>query len=154
MLESWGDLVIYECGDRSAHFQEAERPEMFLPFLHRLHEKSGSKAVFTLIGRIERKEYLPPVGRNRAELFRGDFRKILNGKLYDTATATMIDERLQNEWNEMIFVYTRTYETKNGRRFCVVQGGPASSYGKKTATNQWEQHTDMYEIAQEVRHED
>lgn len=63
-------------------------------------------------------------------------RKIINGKVYNTETATMLfawdNGRLPND-----FYYEREvlYRTKALRYFLYIEGGPATCYAKRAGVN-------------------
>lgn len=59
-------------------------------------------------------------------------KKILNGKLYDTDTATFIDE-YSNDYGTRDFrsMQESLYRKKNGEFFLCGEGGPMTRYAEK-----------------------
>ena len=64
-------------------------------------------------------------------------KKVINGKLYDTKTATyMVDY----EWglsNDFEYVYEALYRKKNGEFFLCGHGGPLSRYVVRSSANSY-----------------
>lgn len=59
-------------------------------------------------------------------------KKVVNGKMYDTDTAELIDV-WDNKYNSNDFHYVeeKLYKTKKGAYFLYGEGGPLSSYAEK-----------------------
>ena len=55
-------------------------------------------------------------------------KKIIDGKRYDTETASLIGDWEFSELNDSHHVYEALYRTPNGAYFLWYQGGPASRY--------------------------
>lgn len=65
-------------------------------------------------------------------------RKIINGKLYDTNTAELIDT-YYNEYPASDFKHysEELYKKKTGEFFLYGEGGALSKYAKSCGTNSW-----------------
>lgn len=65
-------------------------------------------------------------------------KKIINGKRYDTTTATLVGE-WSNGYNYSDFKHCEEelYRTPRGNWFTVGKGGPMSPYARSTGQNQW-----------------
>ena len=65
-------------------------------------------------------------------------KKIINGKVYDTATAQCVGE-WSNPYNRRDFnwVEETLYRKRTGEFFIYGEGGPRSQYAKEIGTRQW-----------------
>ena len=65
-------------------------------------------------------------------------KKIINGKVYDTATAQCVGE-WSNPYNRRDFnwVEETLYRKRTGEFFIYGEGGPRSQYAKEVGTRQW-----------------
>lgn len=64
-------------------------------------------------------------------------RKIIDGKMYDTATATLIAEHQYSSPREWDYENEELYLKKSGEWFLFGEGGSYSKYGKKCDPNHW-----------------
>lgn len=65
-------------------------------------------------------------------------KKIINGKLYDTGTATKLAVRpWTGSWNDLDYIVETLYRKKTGEYFLHGEGGPATRYAQATGTNSW-----------------
>jgi len=65
-------------------------------------------------------------------------KKIIDGKLYDTATAQQLCELESTEYvNDFHWHETRLYRTKNGAFFVAGRGGPASMWASPRGQSSW-----------------
>jgi len=138
LLEMWGDIRLVMFDDVCFfRFNEAKEA---IKLLRNIIETFRSSATSTeeyekLLRRLETEDLIPSK-KQRPVLFKGDFKRIVNGKLYDTSKAILIKEELENENSALDFIYKRYYKTKKGSKFVVIQGGPRSKYSKKVNTNE------------------
>jgi len=65
-------------------------------------------------------------------------KKIINGKIYNTETATMVG-RYDNElgWNDIFHVDEELFRKRTGEYFIHGIGGPATKYSVSTGNNSW-----------------
>lgn len=61
-------------------------------------------------------------------------RKIINGKLYDTDTATYIDYKGEYNCRDFSSFYEELYRKKTGEYFLYGVGGPATKYAEYILT--------------------
>ena len=65
-------------------------------------------------------------------------RKIINNKVYDTATATWIGSSDNGyEYNELAYSGETLYRKRTGEYFLHGEGGPMTSYAVRTGSNNW-----------------
>lgn len=65
-------------------------------------------------------------------------RKIINNKVYDTATATWIGLADNgHEYNELSYSGETLYRKRTGEYFLHGEGGPMTSYAVRTGSNNW-----------------
>lgn len=64
-------------------------------------------------------------------------KKIINGKRYDTETATLIGEASYSNPRDFRHWYEELYQKKTGEFFLYGKGGPMSKYSRTTGLNQW-----------------
>lgn len=65
-------------------------------------------------------------------------RKIINGKLYDTATAIKVAEWANaGSWGDFSHVEEALYRKKTGEFFLHGEGGPKTQYAKRVEQNSW-----------------
>ena len=64
-------------------------------------------------------------------------KKINNGKLYDTETATAVGSWSYGYGRDLDRVTETLYVKKNGEYFVHGTGGPNSQYCQHTACNEW-----------------
>lgn len=62
-------------------------------------------------------------------------RKVINGKLYDTETATLIASYEYGESGDFSHVFEDLYQKKTGELFLHAGGGPLSKYQQSVGTN-------------------
>ena len=71
-------------------------------------------------------------------------KKIINGKKYDTETATEIATTGSGGSRRDFYWWEETlYKKKNGEYFLVGEGGPASQYAVIVGTNEWSGDTQL-----------
>lgn len=65
-------------------------------------------------------------------------KQIINGKKYDTKTATFLGD-YQNTWDRGDFHHysEELYRKRTGEYFLYGEGGPMSHYSRQTAMNEW-----------------
>jgi len=64
-------------------------------------------------------------------------KKIINGKRYDTETATLIGEASYSNRSDFRYWHEELYQKKTGEYFLYGEGGPASKYSKTIGLNEW-----------------
>lgn len=64
-------------------------------------------------------------------------KKIINGKLYDTETATYIGGYTYGTKRDFSYVSESLYQKKNGELFLHGEGGPMSKYSESKGDNSW-----------------
>ena len=65
-------------------------------------------------------------------------RKIINNKVYDTATATWIGSSDNgHEYNDLAYSGETLYRKRTGEYFLHGEGGPMTSYAVRTGSNNW-----------------
>lgn len=64
-------------------------------------------------------------------------KRIINGKKYDTETATLIDDYQVSNPSDFNYVYEALYLKKTGEYFLYGEGGANSKYRKNIALNEW-----------------
>lgn len=57
--------------------------------------------------------------------------KIINGKKYDTETATLVTGWNYGNWSDFKYVRENLYLTKKGQWFVAGEGGSFSKYGEQ-----------------------
>lgn len=63
-------------------------------------------------------------------------KRIINGRAYDTATATEIGGNGYSTPNDFRHYYERLYRKRNGEYFLYGEGGPLSKYSESVGTNE------------------
>lgn len=65
-------------------------------------------------------------------------KKIINGKLYNTETATIVGE-WENDYyiNDFRYCEEKLYRKRTGEYFLSGEGGPLSKYRKSYGDNSW-----------------
>lgn len=65
-------------------------------------------------------------------------RKIINNKVYDTATATWIGLADNgHDYNDLAYSGETLYRKRTGEYFLHGEGGPMTSYAVRTGSNSW-----------------
>ncbi len=65
-------------------------------------------------------------------------KKIINGKLYNTETATLVGEWCNNNsTNDFKYCEENLYRKCTGEYFLYGEGGPLSKYSKSYGDNSW-----------------
>lgn len=65
-------------------------------------------------------------------------KKIINNKVYDTATATWIGSSYNGrEYNDLAYSGETLYRKRTGEYFLHGEGGPMTSYAVRTGSNSW-----------------
>jgi len=65
-------------------------------------------------------------------------KKIINGKLYNTETATLVAEWCNNyPTNDFKYCDESLYRKRTGEYFISGEGGPLSKYSKSYGDNSW-----------------
>ena len=64
-------------------------------------------------------------------------KKIINGRLYDTSTATLIGSVNYSYPGDFEYWEENLYRKKTGEFFLYGEGGPMSQYAHRTGQNQW-----------------
>ena len=77
-------------------------------------------------------------------------KKIINGKVYNTDTATKIAEYENGSVTDGLHYYTETlYRKKTGEYFIHGEGGAATIYGKRASYDRWMSGERIYPIRYE-----
>jgi hypothetical protein len=64
-------------------------------------------------------------------------KKIINGKLYNTSTATLIGSAGYGYPGDFSHWREELYRKKTGEFFLYGEGGPMSKYSRKIGQNEW-----------------
>ena len=64
-------------------------------------------------------------------------KKIINGKLYDTSTATLMGSASYSYPGNFSYWREELYRKKTGEFFLYGEGGPMSKYSRKIGQNEW-----------------
>ena len=64
-------------------------------------------------------------------------KKIINGKMYNTETATEINFNQYSNRTDFSFWCETLYQKKTGEYFLHGEGGAQSKYGRKCGQNEW-----------------
>ena len=64
-------------------------------------------------------------------------KKIINGKVYNTATAAQIGERAENITDSLDYVIETLYRKRTGEFFLHGEGGARSIYSTRIDENNW-----------------
>lgn len=64
-------------------------------------------------------------------------KKVINGRLYDTDTATCVGSEGTADRRDFYYVWEKLYQKKNKEFFLYGEGGPASKYAVVTGSNSW-----------------
>ena len=64
-------------------------------------------------------------------------KKIINGKRYDTDTATRIGSAGYGYSGDLGYWAEELYRKKTGEFFLYGEGGPMSKYARRTGSNEW-----------------
>ena len=65
-------------------------------------------------------------------------KKIINCKMYNTETATYVDEYSNgNNYSDSSYYREVLFKKKTGEFFLYGKGGPMSKYIKRTGENEW-----------------
>lgn len=64
-------------------------------------------------------------------------KQIIDGKLYNTKTATFLGEYQYSNSRDFHFLYEALYKTKKGTYFLYGEGGPLSKYVKASGNNSY-----------------
>ena len=67
---------------------------------------------------------------------RRTIKRIINGRAYETATATEIGGNGYSTPNDFRHYYERLYKKRNGEYFLYGEGGPLSKYAVSVGTNE------------------
>ena len=63
-------------------------------------------------------------------------RKIINGKRYDTETATQVAHYRHSNPGDFAFYAEELYRTRRGNWFLAGEGGPMSAYARSVGQNE------------------
>lgn len=75
-------------------------------------------------------------------------KKIIDGKTYNTDTATELGNYRNNPGN-FSFVDESLYRTKKGAYFLAGKGGPMSKYAQSCGLNEWCGGSDIHPISEQ-----
>lgn len=64
-------------------------------------------------------------------------RRIINGKMYNTATATLVGEHQYLEPHDWFYENEELYLKKTGEWFLFGEGGSKSKYAERCGSNNW-----------------
>ena len=75
--------------------------------------------------------------------------KIIEGKKYDTETATLIATYEYSTQRDFNYCFEELYQTKKGTYFMYGEGGPLSKYAKGIGNNTTSGSCEMYLVSKE-----
>lgn len=75
--------------------------------------------------------------------------KIIEGKKYDTETATLIATYEYSTQRDFNYCLEELYKTKKGAYFIYGEGGPLSKYAENIGNNSITGSCDMYLVSEE-----
>lgn len=75
--------------------------------------------------------------------------KIIEGKKYDTETATLIATYEYSNLRDFNYCVEELYQTKKGAYFIYGEGGPLSKYAKEIGNNTTSGSCEMYLVNEE-----
>lgn len=64
-------------------------------------------------------------------------RRIIDGKMYNTATATLVGEYRYSTSNDWFYECEELYLKKNGEWFMLGEGGSKSKYREQCGSSNW-----------------
>lgn len=64
-------------------------------------------------------------------------RKTINGKKYDTETATLLGERTHSNPRDFNYIHEELYQKRTGEYFLFGEGGAATKYRTWLDSNSW-----------------
>lgn len=64
-------------------------------------------------------------------------RKVINGRVYNTATSTFLGEAAYSNRTDFDFWSEELYKNKAGAYFLYGEGGASSKYSRRIGTNSW-----------------
>lgn len=64
-------------------------------------------------------------------------KKVIDGSLYNTATAKEIGSRSYGNYGDFSHFSETLYKTKAGKYFLYGEGGPMSKYSRSVGNNEW-----------------
>ena len=73
-------------------------------------------------------------------------KKIVEGKRYDTETATLIGEYSYGYRGDFERIHEGLYRTKTGNFFVAGTGGPKTRYSVQVEQNSWSGSSDIYPL--------
>lgn len=73
-------------------------------------------------------------------------KKIVEGKRYDTETATLIGEYGYGSHGDFERIHEELYRTKTGNYFVAGTGGPKTRYSVQVEQNSWSGSSDIYPL--------
>ena len=73
-------------------------------------------------------------------------KKIVEGKRYDTETATLIGEYGYGSHGDFERIHEVLYRTKTGNYFVAGTGGPKTRYSVQVEQNSWSGSSDIYPL--------
>ena len=76
-------------------------------------------------------------------------KKIVEGKRYDTETATLIGEYGYGSHGDFERIHEELYRTKTGNYFVAGTGGPKTRYSVQVEQNCWSGSSDIYPLAKD-----
>ena len=76
-------------------------------------------------------------------------KKIVEGKRYDTETATLIGEYSYGYRGDFERIHEGLYRTKTGNYFVAGTGGPKTRYSVQVEQNCWSGSSDIYPLTQD-----
>ncbi|MGM0157613.1 hypothetical protein IGI47_001927 [Enterococcus sp. AZ191] len=75
--------------------------------------------------------------------------KIIEGKKYDTETATLIATYEYSNQRDFNYCLEELYQTKKGAFFMYGEGGPLSKYAKEIGNNTTSGSCEIYLVSEE-----
>lgn len=80
-------------------------------------------------------------------------KKIINGKMYNTGTATFLGRCLSNDGDWMHRCLEKLYRKTTGEYFLYGEGGPATAYAEQDGDNSWSAGTGIRLLSESEAHE-
>ena len=76
-------------------------------------------------------------------------KKIINGKKYDTETATVVAEWSNGRnYGDLYRCYETLYRKQTGEFFLYGEGGAFSEYSRRTGSNEWSSGSEIIPLSE------
>ena len=139
LMELWGDIRVkaFDGAHRFKFDKKEEAVALLEKMATEIEASGGDASNFRDLAVWVNEQESDSAKERKPDLHKGDFRAVVNGKIYDTAKATPLEENLENGDDAFRFVYKRLYETKKGNRFVVIHAGAKTPYAKRLSRNKF-----------------